>query len=58
MDKHTRNGRLKANLGLFVVSLVISLVLWAFVAWDGNSDGHALCPQISNISTSERVLDV
>jgi YbbR domain-containing protein len=32
-------GRLKANLGLFVVSLVISLVLWAFVAWDGNSDG-------------------
>lgn len=32
-------GRLRANLGLFAVSLAISLMLWAFVAWDGNSDG-------------------
>ncbi|MFA6892851.1 MAG: hypothetical protein WCQ38_01240, partial [Synergistaceae bacterium] len=32
-------GRLRSNLGLFAVSLVISLMLWAFVAWDGNSDG-------------------
>lgn len=32
-------GRLRANLGLFTVSLLISLMLWAFVAWDGNSDG-------------------
>lgn len=32
-------GRLRSNLGLFTVSLVISLMLWAFVAWDGNSDG-------------------
>ena len=32
-------GRLRANLGLFAVSLVISLMMWAFVAWDGNSDG-------------------
>ncbi|HAH68587.1 MAG TPA: hypothetical protein DCL58_02275 [Synergistaceae bacterium] len=32
-------GRLRANLGLFFVSLVISLMVWAFVAWDGNSDG-------------------
>jgi len=31
-------GRLRSNLGLFAVSLVISLMLWAFVAWDGNSD--------------------
>lgn len=32
-------GRLRSNLGLFAVSLLISLMLWAFVAWDGNSDG-------------------
>ncbi len=32
-------GRLRSNLGLFAVSLAISLMLWAFVAWDGNSDG-------------------
>ena len=32
-------GKLRANLGLFTVSLAISLILWAFVAWDGNSDG-------------------
>ena len=32
-------GRLRSNLGLFAVSLMISLMLWAFVAWDGNSDG-------------------
>lgn len=31
--------RLKGNIGLFAVSLAISLTLWAFVAWDGNSDG-------------------
>ena len=28
-------GRLRANLGLFFVSLVISLMVWAFVAWEG-----------------------
>lgn len=32
-------GILRANVGLFAVSLAISLMLWAFVAWDGNSDG-------------------
>ncbi|MDD4160254.1 MAG: CdaR family protein [Synergistaceae bacterium] len=32
-------GRLRANFGLFAVSMAISLMLWAFVAWDGNSDG-------------------
>ena len=31
--------KLRVNLGLFAVSLAISLMLWAFVAWDGNSDG-------------------
>lgn len=31
--------KLRGNLGLFAVSLAISLMLWAFVAWDGNSDG-------------------
>lgn len=31
--------KLRANIGLFAVSLAISLMMWAFVAWDGNSDG-------------------
>jgi YbbR domain-containing protein len=31
--------KLRGNLGLFAVSLAISLTLWAFVAWNGNSDG-------------------
>lgn len=32
-------SRLRANFGLFAISFAISLTLWAFVAWDGNSDG-------------------
>ena len=31
--------KLRGNFGLFAVSLAISLTLWAFVAWNGNSDG-------------------